>query len=507
MNSSLLRYASLGLSIGCAPDQLLNFGRAGISLHPRQLEASAAARLCDQPDGPISIGYGGARGGGKSHWLLTQMGADDCQRFPGLKCLLIRKVGRSNLENFDDIRRRAFGQLPHEFSSSKGLLTFRNGSRIICGHFQHENDIDKYLGLEYDVIGIEEATTLTSTKHSYITTFNRTSKRGWRPRIYSTTNPGGVGHVWYKNKFIIPHNQHSESDTRFIPARVTDNPFTNPEYANSLQRLSGWQKRAWYFGDWDIAAGQFFSTFRREAHVLKDFDEGCAVEWFAAMDYGFSHYTVVLLACADSDGNVFIVDEHAAREKVTQLQAPLILEMFRRHRIGVANTLRAKIQEATRRAGRSMGLIYSLPTGEYVSYYDPRFQELLLQESRSLSRFVSGADLFSTRHDGASIAAQYQQLGIKLRPANMDRVNGWAEILHRLGDPDKGVPPKLFFHERCRRLLDCLPSLQHDPARPEDVLKVDPDDNGDGGDDAADALRYLISTRPRTIAQVKLRGL
>jgi hypothetical protein len=31
-----------------------------------------------------------------------------------------------------------------------------------------------------------------------------------------------------------------------------------------------------------------------------------------------------------------------------------------------------------------------------------------------------------------------------------------------------------------------LPTLQHDPNRPEDVLKVDADEAGDGGDDAAD---------------------
>ena len=37
------------------PEQLLSFSH-------RQLAASAAARLCDQPDGPKAIGYGGARG-------------------------------------------------------------------------------------------------------------------------------------------------------------------------------------------------------------------------------------------------------------------------------------------------------------------------------------------------------------------------------------------------------------------------------------------------------------
>ena len=45
---------------------------------------------------------------------------------------------------------------------------------------------------------------------------------------------------------------------------------------------------------------------------------------------------------------------------------------------------------------------------------------------------------------------------------------------------------------------------QHDPTRPEDVLKVDSDDDGSGGDDAADALRYLVSTRLRVVHERKL---
>jgi hypothetical protein len=35
-------------------------------------------------------------------------------------------------------------------------------------------------------------------------------------------------------------------------------------------------------------------------------------------------------------------------------------------------------------------------------------------------------------------------------------------------------------------LHECLPALQHDPHRPEDVLKVDADEEGNGGDDAGD---------------------
>jgi hypothetical protein len=52
------------------------------------------------------------------------------------------------------------------------------------------------------------------------------------------------------------------------------------------------------------------------------------------------------------------------------------------------------------------------------------------------------------------------------------------------------------------------PALQHDPNRPEDVLKVDVDEdgNGNGGDDTADSLRYLIGSKGRTVAVRKLVG-
>ncbi|HWV98536.1 MAG TPA: terminase family protein [Candidatus Acidoferrum sp.] len=459
-------YAAEAREAGCPSEQVLNFGRAGITLQPRQLAASAAARLCDRADGPTAVGYGGARGGGKSHWLLAQMGADDCQRVPGLKCLLLRKVGKANMENFEDLRQRLFSKLKHEFSAYRGVLAFANGSRIIAGHFQAEKDIDAYLGLEYDVIGIEEATTLSSRKHQDISTCCRTSKGNWRPRIYSTTNPGGIGHAWYRAKFIVPFLQGKETETRFISARVSDNRFNNPEYTKVLQALTGWQKRAWFDGDWDIAAGQFFTTLRREVHVISSFDDSRAVEWFAAMDYGFTHYTVVLLGCRDGDGNLFIVDEHAERLWLPQRHAPAIVAMLGRHAMG----------------NRKL-------------------------EISDLKRFVAGADVFSRQSDGSTVASQYGKLGISLRCANTERVSGWAEVLHRLGDPANGVPPRLFIHERCARLVECLPTLQHDPNRPEDVLKVDADEDGVGGDDAADCFRYLVATKGRAVTQRKLRGL
>ena len=266
--------------------------------------------------------------------------------------------------------------------------------------------------------------------------------------------------------------ERRETETRFIPARVTDNRWNNPDYVRVLEGLTGWQKRAWLDGDWDIAAGQYFNNFRREVHVVHSvpavpsFDETRAREWFAALDYGFAHFTVALLGCRDGDGNTFVVDEHAERLWLPQRHASAIRTMLGQHMI----------------CGR----------------------KLLLEDLR---RFVAGADVFSRQGDGTTVAQQYEKQGIRLRAANMDRLNGWAELMQGFGDPENGVKPTLFIHARCKRLVETLPALQHDPNRPEDVLKVDADEDGIGGDDAADALRYMVASRPRMVVERKLRGL
>ena len=54
--------------------------------------------------------------------------------------MLLRKVGKSNREHFEELRRRLFSKLKHEFSYS-GVLRFANSSQITAGHYQAEKDI------------------------------------------------------------------------------------------------------------------------------------------------------------------------------------------------------------------------------------------------------------------------------------------------------------------------------------------------------------------------------
>jgi phage terminase large subunit len=478
------RYFLAGRRAGCPKDQMDNFIRAGVVLQPKQLKFAAYCRLCDQADGPTLISTGGGRGSAKTHAVYSQIFLDDCQRMPELKVLILRKIGKGNVEQFEEMRRKILGagvnmRIPHNYQAHKQILTFdKTGSWARIGHYKDAKDIDQYMGLEYDVINLGEATQLPHEKVKLILSCLRTSKPNWRPRCYPDTNPGGVGHAWYKSIIIDPWRNNQEKDTRHVQVTIDDNVYVNPEYKAYLDSLTGWLRRAWRDGDWDIAAGQFFTPFRRDVHVIEDFDDTRAREWFAALDYGFAHYTVVLLGCTDGDGNVFIVDEHAERLWLPQRHAAAINAMLARHVVPVENRrFRAENKE---------------------------MRPLALSD---LKRFVAGADVFSRQSDGTTIAAQYAKLGINLRCANTDRVNGWAEILQGFGDVEANIRPTLFIHRRCARLVECLPSLQHDPNRPEDVLKVDTDEDGVGGDDPADTLRYMVATKSRSISQRKLTGL
>ena len=131
----------------------------------------------------------------------------------------------------------------------------------------------------------------------------------------------------------------------------------------------------------------------------------------------------------------------------------------------------------------------------------------LLQRSLERGRLAHGY-LFSGHYleELEAIAKQYGDLGLNMRAANMDRVCGWSLISQRLGDPDAGIKPSLFIHKRCQRLLQCLPYVQHDPDRPGDVLKININEEGMGGDDSADALRYMVATEAQRIYVRKLTG-
>lgn len=454
IHAGALLLAQTAKEAGLPQGSLTRFLEGGYVPQPRQIEFHAAARACDAVDGPTQVGFGGARGPGKSHAVFAQAALDDCQRVPNLKVLYLRKLGKNAREQFEDLRRSVLTRTRHTFTN--GVLHFPNQSRLLLGHFRNESDIDQYLGIEYDLIVIEEATTLSLPKYRALRDSNRTSKQGFRPRIYSTTNPGGVGHGWFKATFIVPARRRQETDTRFVFGTVEDNLFNDVDYQKKLEENTGWRLQAYRYGDWDIAAGQYFSTWSHDAIVKKDLRIMPGADTWCALDYGFQHPTVCYLF-SEYDGKKQVIDEHWRRNALASEHADDIKGMLKRHDLKVEN----------------------------------------------LKSFVAGHDVFQERgnESGKTIADQYADCGIKLTRANNDRKNGAAYLLKLLGRPYAGegdtILPGIEIDSRCARLIENIPTLQHDPHDPEDVLKANIDEDGNGGDDPYDACRYGLMVKHR----------
>ncbi len=423
---------------------LIRFRAAGYVPHAKQLEFHAKARRADFEDQPNEVGFGGARGGGKTACVFNQIAIDDCPRFDNLKVLFLRESAGSATEAMNDLRLKFLQHIPHE--PTRNIIAYPNNSRIILGHFQYEKDINKYLGLEYDIIAIEEATQLSANKVRDIRTCNRSSK-GFRPRIYLTTNPGGIGHQWFKSDFIMPMRRGENNGKTFVQSLVTDNKHNNIEYKKTLEDLTGWKRKAWLDGDWDILAGQFFTNWNYDLHTCEPFEIPAHWPVWAALDYGFTHPTTAHLI-TKFDGTYYIIAEYGRAKTLPTIHASGITQTFER-------------------AGVPL---------------------------KRLRNFSAGADVFQMKGDtqGKTIADQYSALGIRLRSAVMDRVAGASRILQLLGDLENGIAPKLKIFRTCTKLIEQLPSMMHDPHRPEDVLKIDVDENGEGGDDYYDSFRYGI---------------
>ena len=447
--------------VGCPRDQIKNFLKANCFLQPKQLEIASKCRECDLPNGPTMVLAGGGRGSGKSQGIFAQIFCDDCQRVAGLKCLFIRKVGQANKEQVGDFITKLLAHIPHKYrEATPSKVEFPNGSFVILGNFKDEKDIDKYLGLEYDLIYIMESNQLTQSKKINILSCLRTNKTNWRPRCYQDTNPGGIDHVAQKRLFIDGRwlfdggkyiQIGKETETRYIHAKVDDNKFVNQEYRAYLEKLVGWQRAAWLDGSWEFMAGAFFSNFYPDIHIYPnaqtDINMRAITRWFAGLDYGFSHPTAFVLGCEDENGNIFIPAIYSAGSTLIEEHAANIKDV--------------------------------------VSLFGLDVMEL---------EFVAaGRDCFRVDKDGSTVATEYQERGIILTAVHIDRINAWSQVAEVFGDVQHQIRPRCFIHKNCEELSFQIQAAQSDPKRPNDILKMNADtETGDGGDDLLESFRNMI---------------
>ena len=224
--------------------------------------------------------YGGAAGGGKSEALL--MAALQFVHVPGYAALILRKdTQRLQL---------AGGLIPrsHEWLANSGAVwnasrrqwTFPSGATITFGYLSNWLDKYRYGSSEFQFIAFDELTEFTEEDYLFLFSRLRKVQQLHVPlRMRSASNPGGIGHVWVKGRFVEARGQESgvrshkdnESSSSltpdtcpltpdscpltpvFVPARIADNPgLSEKEYRRSLAHLPSVLRERLMNGDWSV---------------------------------------------------------------------------------------------------------------------------------------------------------------------------------------------------------------------------------------------------------------
>lgn len=293
--------------------------------------------------------YGGAAGGGKSIALL--MGALQYVEHSGYNALILRKTfaDLNQPEALIDISKEWLSNTDARWNSSEHQWTFPSGAVLKFGHLEHEDDKLKYQGAAYHFVGFDELTQFHETQYTYL--FSRVRRRAddksrFPLRIRGAGNPGGIGHEWVRDRFIIDDDEWTEKTELagdaydremakrqqriFIPSGLADNPYLDQEsYMESLDYLDPVTRAQLLNGDWDIAAdGNMFkkewfdnriiSEIPRDVNLIRRvryWDLASTDEEKAIKEKGDPDYTASVLQALGDDGNVYILE--VTRDRLT----------------------------------------------------------------------------------------------------------------------------------------------------------------------------------------------
>lgn len=424
--------------------------------------------------------YGGAAGGGKSFALLAD--AARYIEFPSFNGLLLRRTN-------DELREliwksmELYTQLPgissKNWSAQKSTWSFPGGGHLWLTYLEQDKDVLRYLGQSFTWIGFDELTQHpTPFAWDYLRSRLRTTDPALLPflSMRATTNPGGPGHGWVKKMFIDPAPYDTEFPAtniedetqmlvpmgdpdfpenrwgtplfyrRFIPAKLSDNPYLGYDYKANLLALPERQRRQMLEGDWMVSDGAAFPEFQRSVHVTPKFDIPDTWMKFRSCDFGYSQKSAscVHWYAVDPDNTIYVYRELYVRGMT-------------------AIALSRKIRE--------------MESGESIRY-----------------GMLDSSTWHQRGQNGPSIAEEMIGAGTQWRPSDRTagaRVAGKNRLHELLKVDDYTKKPGIIFFDNCRHIAATL-----------EVIPVDPD----GGDDIDqkyvddhdyDSCRYGIMSRPR----------
>ena len=296
----------------------------------------------------------------------------------------------------------------------------------------------------------------------------------------ASTNPGGVGHGWVKNRFIDPAppgTPITETSTIakdgktievkrtrvFIPSTIFDNKALmdrNPEYVASLAMLPQAERDALLYGSWESFSGQVFREWKNDpshykdrlwTHVIDDFMPPRHWHCWRGFDWGYAKPFSVGWYVADERGKIYRIREFYGCTDTpntgVQMQAAEIAEWIR------------KIErEDDMLKGRDI-----------TGVADPSIFDV--------SRGESIADIMQ-RHPNY----------VTWLPADNARISGKQQYHYRLAFDESGDPMFQVF-KSCKHFIRTIPTLVYDDKHVEDV-------NTEQEDHIYDECRYVLMESP-----------
>jgi predicted phage terminase large subunit-like protein len=181
---------------------------------------------------------------------------------PGYSAIIFRRTFNDlSLPNalMDRAKQWLMGEPGVVWNETKHMFTFPSGAKLAFGYLESEADKYRYQGAEFQGIFIDELTQFTETQYTYLLSRLRKLKSSPVPlRMWSATNPGGVGHEWVKQRFLI---EGPKNGRVFIPARLEDNHYIDIDsYLPNLMQLDPVTRKQLLSGDWDVKE---FYMFKR----------------------------------------------------------------------------------------------------------------------------------------------------------------------------------------------------------------------------------------------------
>lgn len=420
------------------------------------------------------VGYGGARGGGKS-WAVRNKAIRLCLRYKGIKVIIIRRTYPELVNNHINPLQSQLHSIAR-YNKTEKVFRFVNGSTINFGYCNADKDLLQYQGAEYDVIFLDEATQLQEMWIKKITACVR-GVNDFPKRIYYTCNPGGASHGYFKRIFIDKKYEDGEvpEDYTFTQALVTDNKAlmeSQPDYVRQLEALPPKLREAWLYGRWDIFEGQFFEDFRltpdlnlcasagitpeqaleqrRFTHVIEPFEIPRGWNIMRSYDFGYNKPFSLGYWAVDYDGILY-----------------RIMEMY-----GCTQT-------------PDEGVKWS-PDEQFKRIRDFEKEHPWLKGRKIVDSVADPAIWDSSR--GESIAETASRYGIYFSPGDHERIAGWMQVHYRLQFDDNGYP-RMYVFNNCKAFIRTMPLMMFSETHPEDIdTKLE--------DHCPDEVRYMCMSRP-----------